>query len=67
MSLATGLGKGDFQSQNTRRLLAKLGFVIGKGNSALAAAPSKASPTRSMAHPAPSVSQLSSADAVLVG
>lgn len=30
MALATGLGKSDLQSQNSRRLLAKLGFTIGK-------------------------------------
>ena len=35
MALATGLGKSDFQSQNSRRLLAKLGFTIGKGNAPL--------------------------------
>lgn len=31
MSLATGLRNDEFQSQNARRLLLKLGFVVGKG------------------------------------
>ncbi len=35
MALATGLSRTDFQSQSSRRLLAKLGFTIGKGNAAL--------------------------------
>ena len=35
MALATGLSNSDFQSQNSQRLLAKLGFTIGKGNAAL--------------------------------
>lgn len=37
MALATGLDRNEFQSQNSRRLLAKLGFPIGKGNAVLPA------------------------------
>lgn len=65
MVLATGLGKGDFQSQNSRRLLAKLGFTIGEGNAALA--PPTGSTTKSRTNPAPSARSHSSADVVLVG
>lgn len=39
LALATGLPKSDFQSQNSRRLLAKLGFTIGSGNAAIQAVP----------------------------
>lgn len=39
MALVTGLGRSDFQSQNSRRLLAKLGFTIGKGSAALLPSP----------------------------
>ena len=68
MSLATGLGKTDFQSQNSRRLLAKLGFPIGRGSAVLAVTPAKAPPTRSPGpRRAPNVRLASSADAVLVG
>ena len=68
MSLATGLSKSDFQSQNSRRLLAKLGFPIGRGSAVLAVTPAKAPPTRSPGpRRAPNVRLASSADAVLVG
>lgn len=36
MALATGLERRRFQSQNSRRLLAKLGFAVGMGATALA-------------------------------
>ena len=35
MAVATSLSRTEFQSQNSRRLLARLGFTIGKGNAAL--------------------------------
>lgn len=66
MALATGLAKTDFQSQNSRRLLAKLGFAIGRGSAEIAAAPVKPSSIRSAPRPAPTVAN-PSADAVLVG
>jgi hypothetical protein len=37
MALATGLDRSRFQSQNSRRLLAKLGFTVGAGAHALPA------------------------------
>ncbi|MGN6252542.1 MAG: hypothetical protein ACTHNS_12085 [Marmoricola sp.] len=35
MALATGLARTSFQSQNSRRLLAKLGFAVGTGSKAV--------------------------------
>ena len=35
MALATGLARTSFQSQNSRRLLAKLGFTVGTGSKAV--------------------------------
>ncbi|MGB3764348.1 MAG: DUF6884 domain-containing protein [Ornithinimicrobium sp.] len=66
MALATGLAKTDFQSQNSRRLLAKLGFAIGRSSAELAAAAVKPSSIRSAPRPAPTVAN-PSANAVLVG
>lgn len=65
MALATGLGKSDFQSQNSRRLLAKLGFTIGKGNAPLSPEAGTSSTAR-RASPLTAQSA-SSADVVLVG
>ncbi len=65
MALATGLAKSDFQSQNSRRLLAKLGFTIGKGNAPLSPQAGTSSTTRPASRPA--ARSASSADVVLVG
>jgi len=65
MALATGLRKTDFQSQNSRRLLAKLGFTLGKGNAALP--PPTRAANASTPDSAPRTAQApSSADVVLV-
>jgi hypothetical protein len=42
MSIATGLARTEFQSQNSRRLLSKLGFTIGKGNAKFSPEPKSA-------------------------
>ncbi|MFC7625569.1 DUF6884 domain-containing protein [Microlunatus sp. GCM10028923] len=41
MALATGLAVAEFQSPNCRRLLAKLGFTIGKGQATLPPIPQR--------------------------
>ncbi|MBF4161595.1 DUF6884 domain-containing protein [Nocardioides acrostichi] len=67
LALATGLPKRDFQSQNSRRLLARLGFTIGSGAAAIA---TSAVATRSSesAKTEPGTSpQQTVADVVLVG
>lgn len=67
LALATGLAHSEFQSQSAQRLLAKLGFIIGKGNDVVAAPADEARPSRKQAtspdrFPAPAV-----AEVVLVG
>lgn len=66
MALATGLAKSDFQSQNSRRLLAKLGFTIGKGNAALPL-PTTAVQASAAASAPQKVQACPAADIVLVG
>lgn len=65
MAVATGLSKGDFQSQNCRRLLAKLGFTIGKGGSPLSVPAPERQAERCRRQLPPWESQ--TADVVLVG
>lgn len=66
MALATRLGRGEFQSQNSRRLLAKLGFTIGKGSSALPQSP-KQGATKPATRPRDTAVRPASVDVVLVG
>lgn len=66
MALATGLSKSDFQSQNSRRLLAKLGFTIGKGDVALPP-PARAVKGSAAASAPQKVQAYPPADIVLVG
>jgi len=63
MAVATGLDKKEFQSQNSRRLLAKLGFPIGNGNTFVPpSTPSAVEPKRFSDH-----RSHGPADVVLVG
>ncbi|MGD8202440.1 DUF6000 family protein [Ornithinimicrobium sp. W1679] len=67
LALATGLANSEFQSQSAQRLLAKLGFTIGKGNDVVAvpagtARSSSPATTPSKRSPAPTA-----ADVVLIG
>lgn len=48
IALATGIPRTDFQSQNGRRLLARLGFPIGQGNALI---PPVAKPSARASHP----------------
>lgn len=66
MALATGLGKGDFQSQNSRRLLAKLGFTIGTGNAVIVPATAVGSRAPRSATKSPVVQASRRSDIVLV-
>lgn len=66
MALATGLGRSDFQSQNSRRLLTKLGFTVGKGSAPLLPSP-KQTATMPAIRPRRTADTAVSVDVVLVG
>lgn len=67
LALATGLTNRDFRSQSSQRLLAKLGFTIGKGNDATAAPTGTARPPRRVQISLRPPSSPTAADVVLVG
>lgn len=67
MALATGLSKSDFQSQNSRRLLAKFGFVIGRGNAEPVVTPTKPPSSTSAPRRVRRVRTHFAVDVVLVG
>lgn len=67
LALATGLAKSEFQSQSARRLLAKLGFTIGKGNDVVALTVATGRRSRENRTPPNRSSVPWAADAVLIG
>ncbi|GGK83552.1 hypothetical protein GCM10011509_35010 [Ornithinimicrobium pekingense] len=67
LALATGLANSEFQSQSAQRLLAKLGFTIGKGSDVVAAPAGKARPSRKRATSPDRFPAPAAADVVLVG